>query len=140
MSVSTFLLAVTNNSHVSLLDKLRSGVQCGIVESLWVRSGGHSVTRENFSSDYFFFYHFYLKLYSCLAALGLCCCTQAFSSCGKLGLLSSYGTWASQMLWFLLLWNLAVRHAGPIVVARGFSYSKACGIFPGQKLNLCPLY
>ena len=58
VSVSTFLLAVTNNSHVSLLDKLRSGVQCGIVESLWVRSGGHSVTRENFSSDYFFFLPF----------------------------------------------------------------------------------
>ena len=58
VSVSTFLLAVTNNSHVSLLDKLRSGVQCGIVESLWVHSGGHSVTRENFSSDYVFFLPF----------------------------------------------------------------------------------
>ena len=60
MSVSTFLLAVTNNSHVSLLDKLRSGVQCGIVESLWVRSGGHSVTRENFSSDYVFFFTIFI--------------------------------------------------------------------------------
>ena len=60
VSVSTFLLAVTNNSHVSLLDKLRSGVQCGIVESLWVRSGGHSVTRENFSSDYVFFFTIFI--------------------------------------------------------------------------------
>ena len=27
--------------------------------------------------------------------LGLCCCTWAFSSCGKVGLLSSWGVWAS---------------------------------------------
>ena len=34
MSVSAFLLAVTNNSHVSLFDRLRSGVQCGVMESV----------------------------------------------------------------------------------------------------------
>ena len=31
--------------------------------------------------------YFYLFIYLSLAALGLCCCTLAFSSCGKLGLL-----------------------------------------------------
>ena len=34
VSVSTFLLAVTNNSHVSLFDRLGSGVQCGVMESV----------------------------------------------------------------------------------------------------------
>ena len=29
-----------------------------------------------------------------LSVLGLCCCEQAFSSCGKQELLPSYGVWA----------------------------------------------
>ena len=33
--------------------------------------------------------------YLFLAALGLCCCAQAFSSCSKQGLLSNCGVWAS---------------------------------------------
>ena len=37
----------------------------------------------------------FLKIYLFLAVLGLCCCTQAFSSCGKQGLLSSCSTQAS---------------------------------------------
>ena len=38
---------------------------------------------------YFFFKKIYLFIYLILflAALGLCCCTRAFSSCGKWGLL-----------------------------------------------------
>ena len=40
------------------------------------------------SNPYFFIYfHTFLNFISLLAALGLCCCTQAFSSCGKRGLL-----------------------------------------------------
>ena len=34
---------------------------------------------------FFFNKHFYLFIY--LAALGLCCCARAFSSCGERGLL-----------------------------------------------------
>ena len=33
------------------------------------------------------FHSFFLNFYLFLAALGLCCCTQAFSSCGERGLL-----------------------------------------------------
>ena len=32
------------------------------------------------------------------------------------------------------------RHAGSVVVAHGPSCSTACGIFPDQGLNLCPLH
>ena len=32
------------------------------------------------------FYNFFIYVYFILAALGLCCCTWAFSSCGKWGL------------------------------------------------------
>ena len=37
----------------------------------------------------------FLKLYSVLAVLGLCCCTRAFSSCSEQGLLSSCGAQVS---------------------------------------------
>ena len=37
-----------------------------------------------FFKHYFFFYYLFIYL---LAALGLCCCAQAFSSCGERGLL-----------------------------------------------------
>ena len=40
------------------------------------------------STFYLFFYFlFYLFIYLFLAALGLCCCVWAFSSCGERGLL-----------------------------------------------------
>ena len=35
----------------------------------------------------FFFKFIYLFIYLFLAALGLCCCARAFSSCGERGLL-----------------------------------------------------
>ena len=45
-----------------------------------------SLQLENFFlTNYFLF----------LAALGLCCCPPAFSSCREQGLLSSYSLWAS---------------------------------------------
>ena len=37
--------------------------------------------------DGFFFFFFNKFIYLFLAALGLCCCAQDFSSCGELGLL-----------------------------------------------------
>ena len=36
---------------------------------------------------FFFFNKFIYFIYLFLAALGLCCCARAFSSCGKQGLL-----------------------------------------------------
>ena len=40
----------------------------------------------------------------------------------------------------LLLRSTGSRHAGSVVVARGPSCSAACGIFPDQGLNPCPLH
>ena len=39
----------------------------------------------------------------------------------------------------LLLWSTGSRRAGSVVVAHGPSCSAACGIFPDQGSNLCPL-
>ena len=40
----------------------------------------------------------------------------------------------------LLLRSTGSRHAGSVVVAHGLSCSVACGIFPDQGSNPCPLY
>ena len=64
-----------------------------------------------------------------LAVLGLRCCTQAFSSCGKQGLFSSCG--ATPRLW-------SVR--APVGAVYGLSCLAARGVFPDQRSNLCPLH
>ena len=40
----------------------------------------------------------------------------------------------------LLLRSTGSRHAGSVVVAHGLSCSAACGIFPDQGSNPCPLH
>ena len=52
----------------------------------------HCATREAQPTVSFFFlrvffFNLFILISLFLAALGLCCCTQAFSSCGKQGLL-----------------------------------------------------
>ena len=42
--------------------------------------------------------------------------------------------------WPLLLWSTGSRHAGSVIVAHGPSCSAACGIFPDQGSNPCPLH
>ena len=42
--------------------------------------------------------------------------------------------------WPLLLWSTGSRRAGSAVVAHGPSSSAACGIFPDQGSNPCPLH
>ena len=40
----------------------------------------------------------------------------------------------------LLLWSTGSRREGSVVVAHGLSCSAACGIFPDQDSNPCPLH
>ena len=82
-----------------------------------------------------------------LAALGVRCCTQTFSSCGEWGLLfvavhglliavaSLAAEHRLQACGLQQLW-----HVGSVVVARGLSCFAACGVFPSQGLNPCPLH
>ena len=42
--------------------------------------------------------------------------------------------------WPLLLWSTGSRRVGSVVVAHGPSCSAACGIFPDQGSNPCPLH
>ena len=72
--------------------------------------------REHISSSLLLF--IYLFIY--LAALGLRCCAQAFSSCSERGYPSLRCTGS---------------RARPSVVVHGLSCSTACGIFPDQGSN-----
>ena len=42
--------------------------------------------------------------------------------------------------WPLLLWSTGSRRTGSVIVAHGPSCSAACGIFPDQGSNPCPLH
>ena len=92
---------------------------------------------------------FYLNLCNLsLVVLGLHCCVQAFSSCSEQGLLfialqrllslqrtgSRHTGFSHCSTWALWLWLI-----GSLVVVHGLSCPTACGIFPDQGLNLCPL-
>ena len=74
-----------------------------------------------------------------MAALGLCCCVQAFSSCGERGLLF-VAVRGLLIAVASLVGSTGSRHVGSVVVAHGLSCSAARGIFPDQGLNPCPLH
>ena len=84
--------------------------------------------------------------------LGLCCCVWAFSSCGERGLLSiavrslhcsgfsccgaqALGMWAQELQLPGSRAELGLSSCG-----HGLSGCRACGIFPDQGSNLCPLH
>ena len=99
---------------------------------------------------FFFFLIYFIYLF--LAALGLRCCTQAFSSCVEWGLpfivvhrlphcggFSCCGAWALGTRASVVV-SHRLQSTGSVVVAHGPSRSAACGILPDQGSNLCPLH
>ena len=112
-----------------------------------------------FHASFFFNIYINLFIYLFMAALGLCCCAWAFSSCSKRGLLFvalcrlliavaflvvEHGL---QVLGLQQLWHVGsvvvtrgLQSAGSVVVAHGLSCSVACGIFLDQGSNWCPLH
>ena len=84
-----------------------------------------------------FFFFFFLNfgfIYLFMAVLGLRFCARAFSSCGK------WGPLFIAVRGPLLLRSTGSRRAGSVIVAHGPSCSAACGTFPDQGSNPCPLH
>ena len=81
-------------------------------------------------------------IYLCIfmAALGLCCCTQVFSSCSEPELLSSCSTQAPHCSDFSCCGAWALDAHASVVVACRLSCPVACGIFPDQGSNSYPLH
>ena len=74
------------------------------------------------------------------------CCTRALFSCGKQGLLSGCGEWASSCSGFSLQ-SMALESGfssysswAQQLWCKGLSCSAACGIFLDQGSNWCPLH
>ena len=88
-----------------------------------------------FSSILAFIFIFFILnfLYLFVAALGLCCCVQAFSSCSKQGPLSGCSAG-------VLIVEHRLECAGSVVVAHGLSCPATRGIFWDQELNPCRLH
>ena len=82
--------------------------------------------------------------YLILAAPGLHCCEQVFSSCDELGLafLAIKGLLmaAASLVaepWLQGTWAQSPQHMGLVAAVHGLSCPVACGIFPNPGLNLC---
>ena len=74
-----------------------------------------------------------------MAVLGLHFCARAFSSYGKWGPLFITVRGPLTIAASLVAEHKS-RRAGSVIVAHGHSCSMACGIFPDQGSNPCPLY
>ena len=87
-----------------------------------------------------FFKILFIYLFICF---WLCC---VFVSVGGLSLVAASGVHSSSrctglsLLWPLLLQSTGSRREGSVIVAHGPSCSAACGIFPDQGSNPCPLH
>ena len=93
----------------------------------------------------FFYFTLYLFIYLFLAVLGLSFCARAFSSCGERGPLfipvrGPLFIPVRGPLTIVPLRSTGSRRAGSVVAAHGPSCSTACGIFPHQGSNPCPLH
>ena len=74
-----------------------------------------------------------------MAVLGLRFCARAFSSCGKWGPLF-IAVRGPLTITASLVGSTGSRRAGSVIVDHGPSCSAACGIFPDQGSNPCPLH
>ena len=72
-----------------------------------------------FNINLFTYLFIYLFIYLFMAALGLRCCTQAFSSCGERGLLFGCGSWPSHCSGFSCCRARALGVQASAVVAHG---------------------
>ena len=72
-----------------------------------------------------------------MAVLGLRFCARAFSNCGKRG---GPLTIVASLVAEHRLQTRRLSNCGSVIVAHGPSCSAACGIFPDQGSNPCPLH
>ena len=89
-----------------------------------------------FLSNLFFFVKEFLSLWLCWVFVSVRGLSLVVASGGH----SSSRCTGLSLSWPLLLWSTGSRRTGSVVVAHGPSCSAACGIFPDQGSNPCPLH
>ena len=85
----------------------------------------------------YIYIYFFIFIFGCDGSLFLC---EGFLQLRQAGGHSSSQCTGLSPSWPLLLWSTGSRRAGSAVVAHGPSRSVACGIFPDQGSNPCPLH
>ena len=96
-----------------------------------------------FHFEWIFYIYIYIYIYILYIYFWLC---WVFLSVRGLSLVAASGGHSSSrcaglsLSWPLLLRSTGSRRAGSVVVAHGPSCSTACGIFPDQGSNPCPLH
>ena len=91
----------------------------------------HLLFVDFFFKFFFIFYFWLCWVFVSVRGLSLVAASGGHSSSWCVGL---------SLSWPLLLQGTGSRHAGSVVVAHGPSCSAACGIFPDQGSNPCPLH
>ena len=111
--------------------------------NVWYKENGWVFHSLESSISFFFFLNFWVYLFYLFIYLWLC---WVFISVRGLSLVvASGGHFSSRCVGLslsrpLLLRSTGSRRAGSVTVAHGPSYSAACGIFPDQGSNPCPLH
>ena len=85
---------------------------------------------------FFFFFYKFIYLWLCWVFVSV----RGLSPVAASGGHSSSRCAGLSLSWPLLFRSTGSRRAGSVVVAHGLSCSAACGIFPDQGSNPCPLH
>ena len=118
--------------------KVRSFAQGHTSRSWWMEPGFEPRQSGSRAVTIFFLIYLFLFIYFCMC--------WVFVSVRGLSLVAASGGHSSprcaglSLLWPLLLRSTGSRHAGSVIVAYGPNCSAACGIFPDQGSNPCPLH
>ena len=109
---------------------------------VWRNTRESAYVSENFRGfpNFLNLFYKFIYLFLFLAVLGLRVCARAFSSCGKRGPLFIAVRGPLTVAASLCGAQATQWRAGSVVVAHGPSRSAACGIFPDQGSNPCPLH
>ena len=89
-----------------------------------------------FKSQEYLFIYLFIYLWLCWVFVSVRGLSPVVASGGH----SSSPCAGLSLSWPLLLWSTGSRRAGSVIVAHRPSCSAACGIFPDQGSNPCPLH
>ena len=131
------------NGHPCLLPEFRGRLSTfhrWLWGKLWVCRKWPLLCWDMFPLYQFFFFNFWVYLFIYLWLCWVFVSVRGLSLAAASGGHSSSWCTVLSLLRALLLRSTDSRCAGSVIVAHGPSRSTACGIFPDQGSNLCPLH